>query len=156
MVQSASVGCLSILIGNLADRRGYRITLQLLIVTSAIAPVLAVGIVSLPVAVGGKLFFLVYISMGVLPLGIRATTNYTLEICEPDQHTRYLSTVLLVGAAPFLLSPLVGLLIDVIGFSPVFLFMTVLTLCGAALSLGLDEPRHHLESEELEPVSIDG
>ena len=155
-VQSASVGCLSILIGSLADRRGYRITLQLLTVTGAVAPVLAIAITSLPNLAGGKLFFLVYASMGVSPLGIRATTNYTLEICDPEQHARYLSTVILVGAFPFFLSPLVGLLIDLIGFIPVFLFATILILCGAALSLGLDEPRHRLEAEEIEPASIDG
>lgn len=156
VVQSISVGCLSVLVGSLADRRGYRITLQLLIVASAIPPIIAIAIVSLPSAVGRDLFLLVYVTMGVLPLGIRAMTNYTLEICEPDQHTRYLSTVILVGAVPFLFSPLVGLLIDWIGFSPVFLFTTLLTLSGAVLSLGLDEPRHRLESDEIESVSIDG
>ena len=155
-VQSASVGCLSIIIGYLADRHGYRITLQLLIITGTLAPLLAIGITSLPGVWGGKLFFLVYASMGVAPLGIRATTNYTLEICEPDQQARYLSTVILVGAIPFLFSPLVGLLIDLIGFSPVFLFSVVLILCAAVLSFRLDEPRHRLEFEEVEPASIDG
>jgi Na+/melibiose symporter-like transporter len=155
VVQSASVGCLSILVGRLADRRGYRITLQLLIIAGTIAPLLAVGIAALPSLWGGRLFFLVYVAMGVAPLGIRATTNYTLEICEPDQHARYLSTVILVGAFPFLFSPLVGLLIDLFGFSPVFFLSSILILCAAALSLGLEEPRHHLKSDELEPVSLD-
>lgn len=156
VVQSASVGCLSILVGGLADRRGYRITLQFLTVAGAIAPILAIGIVSLPDLSGGRLFFLVYASMGVGPLGIRAMTNYTLEICETEQHARYLSTVILVGTLPFLFSPVVGLLIDLIGFIPVFLFVTILILWGAILSLGLDEPRHRLESEEIDPASIDG
>lgn len=155
-VQSASVGCLSILVGRLADRRGYRITLQLLIIAGSVAPLLAIGIAFLPGLAGGRLFFLVYVAMGVAPLGIRATTNYTLEICEPDQYARYLSTVILVGAIPFLFSPLIGLLIDLIGFCPVFLFVVILILCAAAFSFGLDEPRHRLESEEIEPASIDG
>jgi hypothetical protein len=45
-------------------------------------------------------------------------------------------------AAPFVLSPLVGLAVDAIGFQPVFLAGAGVIAAGALVALGLPEPRH--------------
>ena len=63
---------------------------------------------------------------------------------SPAEHPRYLSTLSLSIAAPALLSPLAGLAIDLVGFEAVFLIVALLVFCGWLLSLGLEEPRHHL------------
>ena len=104
---------------------------------------------------GTGLFWLVFIGLGIVPLGMRATMNYTLEICRADRHARYLSTVNLCAALPFLFSPVVGWLVDAVGYYYVFSSVIVLILLGALLSLTLEEPRHRLRPEEAVPLSVE-
>lgn len=140
ITQNASVGLLSLLVGPLADRKGNRLTLQLLLFGSAIAPAYAIA---LPSVRGGEHgFWLVYVLLATIPMVLRVLVNYTLEICEPEEHARYLSTVWLGLAIPFFASPLVGWLADVAGFQAVFLSTVCLVVLGGLLSLGLTEPRH--------------
>jgi MFS family permease len=154
IAQSASVGILSVLVGPLADRRGNRLTMQLLIVASAIAPAFAILLPHLGAAIGGKLFWAVFVTFGVIPLVQRIVVNYTLEICEPDQHARYLSTVSLCGAVPFLLAPAIGGLVDAVGFEWVFMATVCLILLGGLVSLRLEEPRHRIPPEEAATIGI--
>ncbi|MBN2295650.1 MAG: MFS transporter [Pirellulales bacterium] len=154
VVQSASVGLLSILVGYLADFRGNRLTLQLSVVATAIAPALAIVLTQLEPGWGAKLFWTVFIAMGVTPLVLRTVVNYTLEICEPPQHARYLSTVALCGGIPFLFSPLVGWMVDVVGFETVFAATVCLILLGGCVSLRLDEPRHHIGLDESRVIGL--
>ncbi|MBN1910012.1 MAG: MFS transporter [Pirellulales bacterium] len=154
IAQSISVGIISLLVGLLADSRGYRVTLQLLVVGSTLAPALSMGLAQWGQPWGGRLYFLVFAAFGIAPMGFRATANYTLEICEPAQHTRYLSTVALGSAVPYLVSPLVGELVDLIGFRIVFSTVIALTLLGGVLSLRLEEPRHRLAPEEAESLVL--
>ena len=58
------------------------------------------------------------------------------------QSPRYVSTMGLCFAVPFILSPLVGKLIDVIGFQPIFLAISGLIGVGALLTFRMAEPRH--------------
>ena len=155
VAQNVSVGVFSVLVGRLADARGYRLSLQWLIVCSAIAPTVALCLAWVGGPLGTRLFWLVFIGLGIIPLGMRATMNYTLEICRPDQHARYLSTVNLCTALPFLFSPLVGWLVDAVGYYWVFASVMVLILLGALLSLTLEEPRHRLRPEEAVPLSVE-
>ena len=77
----------------------------------------------------------------ITPLVLRALLNYALEICEPAAHARYQSIVTLGAVVPFLLSPVVGWMVDVVGFEWVFLGAILLVLLSGWLTFGLDEPR---------------
>ncbi len=142
VTQNAAVAVFSLMVGPLADRRGYRLTLRLLILGSAVAPAFALWLPHLPDGVGANLFWLVYVPLGVTPLVQRTLLNYALEICRPRQHARYQSIVSLGVAVPFLLSPVAGWLVDVVGFRWVFLSAIVLVLLGGLMTFRLDEPRH--------------
>ena len=143
VTQNAAVGIFSLVVGPLADRRGYRLTLRLLIFSSALAPALAIMFSHLPN--GGSLFWIVFVCLGIMPLVLRMVINYTLEICPQADHPRYLSTVSLCLAAPFLFSPLVGWLVDVTSFDLVFLTTIGLTMLGGLMTFRLEEPRHHVK-----------
>jgi hypothetical protein len=138
---NASVSFLSLVVGPLADARGYRLTLQLMIFAALGAPLYAVALAWLPIDVAGRLFWLIYLPQGVSPLLLAVLMNYTLETCSPDQHPLYLSTVNLFLTVPVFFSPGVGWLIDRVGFVPVLLGGAAMIFCGGCLSLGLREPR---------------
>ena len=141
VTQNVAVALFSLVVGPLADRRGYRLVLRLLIFGSAAAPAFAVSLVRLPNPLGADSFWLVYVALGVTPLVHRALLNYALEICTPDAHARYQSIVTLGVVLPFLLSPAVGWLIDAIGFQPVFTATIVLILLSGLMTFHLEEPR---------------
>ena len=67
--------------------------------------------------------------------------------CDSGLSSRYFPT------APFLLSPLAGWLVDVIGFGYVFSSTVVVILLSGMLTFRLDEPRHCL-AEEVQPVDV--
>ena len=156
VVQNAAVGTYSLLVGPLADAWGNRLTLRTLIFGAAVAPLFAVFLLQIGQGAGGPLFWLVFIPLGVTPLVLRILINYTLEICRPADHPRYLSTVNLCLAAPFLLSPVVGSLVEMemIGYSTVFLFTAGLIALGGCLTFRLAEPRHRAPRDEIAVVSI--
>lgn len=142
ITQNAAVAIFSLFVGPLADRRGYRLVLRLLIFGSGVAPAFAIALTRLPNGWGAGLFWLVYVPLGVTPLVPRTLLNYALEICEPAAHARYQSIVTLGIALPFLLSPLAGWLIDIVGFERVFVSMVVLVFVSGCLTFRLDEPRN--------------
>ena len=155
VTQNAAVAVFSLFVGPLADRRGYRLTMRLMIFASAIAPACAILLPQLPKNVGAGLFWLVYVALGVTPLVPRMLLNYALEICKPDAHPRYQSIVGLGMALPFLVSPAVGWLVDTrrgplgsCGFQVVFLGAVALVVISGWLTFGLDEPRHKLRDAE--------
>ncbi len=156
IVQNAAVGSYSLLVGPLADAWGNRMTLRVLIFGGTIAPVFAAFLSETAGQDGGRLFWLVFIPLGVTPLALRILVNYTLEICRPAEHPRYLSTVFLCLAAPLVLSPLVGYLVEVVGYSPVFLATAGLTILGGCLTFRLDEPRHRVPSDEAPAIGAAG
>ncbi len=141
VTQNAAVGLAGLVVGPLADRYGNRLTMRLLILGSACPPLLAVWLAGWSGQLGARLFWLVFIPMGITPLVLRTVYNYTLEICRPVDHPRYLSTVSLCLAMPLLLSPLVGWLVDVVGYEVVFLAAAGLVVLGGLLTFRLDEPR---------------
>jgi hypothetical protein len=155
VTQNVAVATFSLFVGPLADRRGYRITLRLLIFASAAPPAFAISLLHLPEGVGAELFWLVYVPLGVTPLVPRALLNYALEICTSESHPRYQSIVSLGVAAPFILSPAVGWLVDAVGFGWVFGSMIVLVILSGLLTFGLDEPRHRLGDEAAEATGAE-
>jgi hypothetical protein len=156
IVQNAAVGTYSLLIGPLADAKGNRVTLRALIFGAALAPLLAVLLLQMGSQAGGRLFWTVFIPLGASPLVLRIVINYTLEICPPAEHPRYLSTVLLCLAAPFVLSPLVGLLVELVGYPAVFLATAGLVALAGYLTFHLDEPRQRVRDEELAAIGTGG
>ncbi len=156
MTQNMAVGVYSLFVGPLADRRGNRLTLRLLVFGSAIAPAFAISLVYLPGELGARLFWMVFIPLGISPLVLRTLLNYALEICQPEEHPRYLSTVSLGLAAPFLLSPAVGWLVDVAGFEVVFMATVGLIVLSGLMTFGLEEPRHRTEPDEIHTVGVGG
>jgi predicted MFS family arabinose efflux permease len=156
VTQNVAVGIFSLLVGPLADAWGNRLTLRVLVFAAAIGPLLAVVLSQLPGDWGADLFWLVFIALGVTPLIMRIMVNYTLEICAPADHPRYLSTVSLCLVVPLSLSPPVGWLIDIVGFEVMFLCIAALVLAGGCMTFTLNEPRHRPADGELGPVGAGG
>lgn len=158
ITQNAAVGLFSLLLGPFADRCGNRAALGWVVFGSAVAPVCAVALTFFPGGVGEGMYWLVYIPLGVTPLALRILVNYTLEICVPEQHPRYLATVNLCLAVPFAFAPLVGFLVDMesVGFRGVFSVTAVLVLLGALLTFSLKEPRSHWIDGELRALGAGG
>ncbi len=155
IMQNVSIGVFGLLIGPLADRRGNRLTLSLVILLSAITPALAVALAYGDPEIGKHWFWVVFAPLGMTPVSMRTMNNYTLEICPAHDHPRYLSTLSLCLAAPFCLSPLVGVLIDAVGFAAVFLGVAGAMLCCGLLTFRLVEPRHQRPAAEAAPVLPD-
>jgi MFS family permease len=142
VVQNAATGVVSLVAGPLADRRGTRIVLVWLVALSAVTPLTVTLLSLLPRDLAVEWFWLTYVPLGVNPLSLKFFTNYSLELAPaPAEHPRYVSIVGAALAAPFVISPLVGLAVDRLGFRPVFLAGVAVIAAGAALARGLPEPR---------------
>ena len=148
ITQNASVGISTFLIGFLADRKGNRLAVRTLIFGTSAAPLLALVLALMGRDAGRAWFWIIFIPLGLTPVTIKFLMNYTLEISEPAEHPRYLSATSLCLAAPFFLSPLVGLLVDLTSFEAVFLGGAAMILLGALLTFRLVEPRHHTVAPE--------
>ncbi|MEX2176487.1 MAG: MFS transporter [Pirellulaceae bacterium] len=140
VAQNIGTACFSMLTGPIADRLGNRKALLVVTLLIIAAPLAAIGLVYYP-ALGKNWFAVVFLLIGLTPVAQKTFNNYTLEISESANHPRYLSTLSLCMAAPIYASPLIGGLINMVGFEPVYLLVTLLLLAGFALSFGLNEPR---------------
>lgn len=154
VVQNAAVAIFSLFVGPLADCRGNRLTLRLLILGSAIAPAFAAWLPYLPSGAATSLCWMIFIPLGITPLVLRVLVNYTLEICSSGEHPRYLSTVNLCVAVPFLFAPLAGWAVDKIGFQFVFMATVGLLLLSGMMTFRLDEPRHRVRQDGTPPAGI--
>ncbi len=132
----------SLTMGYLADRKGNKMVLGILMAASGCVPLVAIGIAALPASLGRRLYWLVFACIGVAPVLMRIIVNYVLEICPRERHSQYLGTLNLVLILPTVASPLVGYAIDRFSFRPIFIACSIIIFCGALLSLKLDEPRH--------------
>ena len=94
---------------------------------------------------GMRLYWMTFLFLGLVPVTVRTMVNYTLELCEPEKHPQYISILKVCMAKPFILSPLVGLLVDLIGFTSVFAGIAVLVAIGGLRTFRLTEPRHQLK-----------
>ncbi|GAB4149289.1 MAG: hypothetical protein Tsb009_23530 [Planctomycetaceae bacterium] len=141
IAQNAGAGVFSPIVGMIADRFGNRITLQLEILGAALTPLLALLLVGHVFDGWTGPYWLTFFLLSFVPVTVKTLVNYTLELCPPEKHASYLSTVKVCMAIPFLLSPLVGLMIDRIGFQPVFLAVCVVILAAGAMTFLIPEPR---------------
>jgi hypothetical protein len=146
VVQNIGTAAFSVLVGPIADWRGNRVVVRLSQLLIVLLPVAALALVHWG-GTGRSLFFLVFLFLGLTPVTLRLLNNYTLELVEPSDHPRFLSTLNLCQAAPALLAPAVGAAIDATSLDAVFLAIAGLNLIGWLLTLGLDEPRQRIVSE---------
>ncbi len=143
VVQNIATGLVSIVAGPLADRRGTRIVLIGLVAVSALTPLIVTGLSLLSPAVAGRWFWLVYAPLGLNPITLKILMGYALELAPGiPEHPRYVSIVGAALAAPFVLSPLIGLAVDQIGARPVFVAGSAVIAAGAVIAVGLPEPRY--------------
>lgn len=142
VVQNAATGVASLVAGPLSDRRGTRIVLVWLVALSSATPLVVTLLSLLPHATAVEWFWLVYVPLGLNPISLKIFTNYALELApHPGEHPRYVSIVGAALAAPFVLSPLVGMAVDIFGFRHVFVIGAAVIACGAVVAVGLPEPR---------------
>jgi hypothetical protein len=148
IVQNIGTAAFSLLAGPLADWRGNRVVVRLSLLLIVMLPVAAILLAHLG-EIGRTWYFLVFVFLGLTPVTLRLLANYTLEIAEPSDHPRYISTLNLCQVGPALLAPGVGAAIDLAGLEAVFLAVAALNGAGWLLTLKLDEPRHRPPSEKL-------
>jgi hypothetical protein len=140
VAQNAGTALFSLLTGPVADRFGNRLALRIVTLLILAGPLAALTAIYVP-AWGRVAFPLVFLFVGLTPVAQKTFNNYTLEITQPENHPRYLSTLSLSMAAPIYASPLVSLLIRAVGFEAVYLGVVGLLWLGWVLSFGLVEPR---------------
>ncbi|QGJ70711.1 MFS transporter [Planctomycetales bacterium 10988] len=140
VVQNLSAGLVSVFIGPLGDRRGNRLALRMIFFLAMLGPLLALYWVQHP-QTGEGLYWTVFAILGLTPVGVRLLYNYTLEIGPAEEHPHYLSATGLCLAVPLGFSPIVGLLIDALGFEIIFLCGSALIGGGGFLTFRLDDPR---------------
>jgi len=141
IIQNVGTAIFSLLTGPIADRRGNRLVMQGVMLGIAAMPLTALGLSYLPTW-GPTLYPGVFLFIGLTPVGFKTFSNYTLEISANEDHPRYLSTLGLCFALPLLLSPVLGLVVEMIGFEAVFVSVSVVLVMGWLLTFGLQEPRH--------------
>jgi MFS family permease len=143
VVQNASTGVVSLVAGPLADRRGTRLVLVWLVALSSLTPLVVTALSLLPHATAVQWFWIVYVPLGLNPISLKIFTNYALELApRRADHPRYVSIVGGALAAPFVISPLVGMAIDLLGFRHAFVVGAAVIAAGAVVAGGLPEPRH--------------
>ena len=149
--QSTGFGLGSLPSGWIADRYGNRLAIRLQVLAVAMAPALAILLTSSLVPGGERLYWLTFLLLGLTPLTFRTLNNYTLELAPPELHPRYLSTLSVCLAVPFVASPLVGWLVGWLGFPFVFLAISATVATAGLLTFRLAEPRHRREPAPTSP-----
>ncbi len=139
--QNIAVGVYSVVAGSLADRFGNRLVIRCQLFASALAPLLALALMSGSSDGSQRWFWLTFCLIGIAPVTIRTFVNYTLELTEPANHPRYVSTFSVCLAIPFCTSPLVGYCVDLFGFTPVFVGASAIIAAGCLLTFKMSEPR---------------
>ena len=157
IAQNAGVGVLSLLSGTIADRYGNRLAMRIQIFASALIPLLALVMAGPLAYLGAGWYWVVFLCLGLTPITLKTVFNYTLELVDEPQHPRYLSTMRICFAVPFVFSPLAGLWLDL--FPPerqftavcwLFGFVSLLIFLGGLMTFGMEEPRHRpVDTSEL-------
>ncbi len=141
IIQNVGTMLFSLIAGPVADRHGNRLVMQGVMLGISTMPIMALGISHLPMW-GPTLYPGVFLLIGLTPVGFKTFSNYTLEISSNEDHPKYLSTLGLCFALPLLLSPLMGLVVEMVGFEAVFIGVSGVLVVGWLLTFRLHEPRH--------------
>ncbi len=138
IAQNLSAALFSWFSGRLADANGTRSALRWLTFFAMFAPVVSLAVQHYASA---DWFWLSYVLLGAVPVTYRMFLNYALELTERSRHPIYVSTVVLCMAPPIVFSPLVGELVQRIGYVIPFLTITVLLMSAWLMTLWIVEPR---------------
>jgi predicted MFS family arabinose efflux permease len=148
IVQNVATGLASLVVGPLADRRGNRMVLIGLIGCCTATPLTVVGLAGVPIRMAADWFWLAYLPLGLNPITLRIISNYALELAPTvARQPRYVSLIGAALAAPFVLAPLIGWLIDRVGAVPIFLAGAVVIGLTTVAAIGLPEPRQQTKSK---------
>ncbi len=140
VAQNAGAGVFSPLAGMIADRFGNRRAMRWEIAATVLTPLLAIVLTANGTAIGW--YWTTFFLLGLVPVTMKTMSNYALEICTPDKHPQYLSTMRVCMALPFFLSPFFGFLVDAAGFAAVFCVISALVFTGGLLTWRIPEPRY--------------
>lgn len=151
IAQNISVGIFSPVLGGIADRYGNRMALRIAAFSAAFTPLIAVLLASPWFPLGRQWFWITYVFLGITPVTMRTIANYTLELVPREKHPQYLSTMTICYTVPFLLSPLLGAIIDYIPWQVPFLAVSGTIACSGLLTFRMAEPRHDYASGEAGP-----
>ncbi|NOY41307.1 MAG: MFS transporter [Planctomycetes bacterium] len=151
IIQNVGTMLFSLLAGPVADRRGNRLVMQGVMAGMAAMPLAALALSFLPTW-GATLYPAVFLLIGLTPVGFKTFNNYALEISPTEDHPRYLSTLGLCFALPLLLSPVLGWVVEAVGFESVFIGVSAVLAAGWLLTLRLHEPRHVILDDAPAPV----
>ena len=137
--QNISAGFMALVSGMLADRFGFRLSIRMLLLLAGCCPLVGIALATYAEP---KYFVIMFVLFGAIPNTFRAIESYALELTDPTRHAQYISTLKLFMPIAFLFSPLVGWLIDRIGFAPVFITIGVVNLIAMVLTFFITEPRN--------------
>ena len=143
ITQHAAVAVLSLVAGPMADRVGNRAAVRFGVFGTALGPLTAIALASMPADVAARWFWVVFLPLGFTPVTIKMLINYTLELVPREEHPRYVSAIGMCLAWPVIVgSPLVGALVGAVGCVPVFALGAGVLLLAGWQTLLLSEPRH--------------
>jgi hypothetical protein len=147
IIQNIGTAVFSLVAGPVADRRGNRLVMQLVLIGIAAMPLTALAL-SYSRVWGPTLYPLVFLFIGLTPVGFKTINNYVLEISNAEDHPRYLSTLGIFLALPLLLSPVMGWIVETINFETVFIAVSCTVFMGFLLTFRLREPRNAILSSQ--------
>ena len=141
IAQNLGMAAFSMVLGPIADSRGNRAVLRLLLIVMFATPLLTLWLITEP-SWGGNYFWIIFVLVGMTPFSIGILFNYTLELTETENHPRYLATLGLVVAVPAILSPFASYSIDFFKSpTPLFTSVSILLIVAWLLTFRLPEPR---------------
>lgn len=144
IVQNIGTATFSIAIGLVADRFGNRLVLRGTLLGIGIMPLLALYLTRHP-SLGVPFYSTVFILFGLTPVTIRIFSNFVLELAEPKDQPRFLSTLSICVAIPIYFSPLLGIVIDAVSYDLPMVCIAVAVFFGWALTFLIAEPRRNIE-----------
>jgi MFS family permease len=134
----------NLVLGRIGDLHGNRLLVRLAALTTLLPPLTALLVARLPGQGLDKslVFILVFLSQGLYTTAdVIGNGNYLLELSASIDRVIYIGLAHgVVGLALFTV-PLGGVIVDWLGFEPLFLVALVGALASVALSLKLEEPR---------------
>mgnify|MGYP001159707548 FL=1 len=143
VVQNIATGLASLVVGPLADHRGNRLVIIWLLGCCTGTPLFVAALTMASQSTAMQWFWLAYMPLGFNPIMLRIISNYALELAPSvGLQPRYVSIVGGVMAIPFVLSPIVGWGIDILGGIPFFLAGAAIIALGTLVAFGLPEPRN--------------
>lgn len=154
MAQNMTVATIAPVAGGLGDRFGNRLALRTMVGLSVLPPLLAGTILwttRLGIESTASWYWVVFCLLGLTPVTVRTLLNYTLELADPVDHPRYVSSMQVCLAVPFVVSPLAGLLVGgtenrAVGVTWLIGIVLATLIIAFAITFTLAEVRH--ESKE--------